>query len=220
MIRYSIAIILGSVLFTSLVVSCGDENPVIQEMRKAPPSYKSLAEKDDVLFNLQLLYPLFDWVEYNRVLDDDLIFFFSEDDIANGSPFTEFEKSDEIRILRHMADPSRHDAVLSIELTLSYSEEEWTPITPEDQKYAGETWYQKTVVYNMIVQAVPDMTFVCTDVNARVTIREGEDYSGKKMWRIIRWRDGITDGLLRTPVEGHAFSKRSSTWGGIKAVYR
>ena len=217
MVRNSIAIILGSVLFTSLVVSCGDENPVIQEMRKAPPSYKSLAEKDDVLFNLQLLYPQYDWQEYNRVLDDDLIFFFSEDDIANGTPFTKFEKSDEIRTLQHMGDDSRPDRVLSIELTLSYSEEEWTPITPEDQKYAGETWYQKTVVYNMTVQAEPNMTYTSTDIKAQFTIREGEN-SGKKIWRIIRWRDAIAGGSAHSLVAGSA-QVETTTWGGIKAVY-
>ena len=219
MVRNSIAIILGSVLFTSLLVSCGDENPVIQEMRKAPPSYKSLAEKDDVLFNLQLLYPQYDWQEYNRVLDDDLIFFFSEDDIANGTPFTKFEKSDEIRTLQHMGDDSRPDRVLSIELTLSYSEEEWTPITPEDQKYAGETWYQKTVVYNMNVQAEPNMTYVSTDIKAQFTIREGEDLDGSKIWRIIRWRDAFAGGLLHADVGKHA-RVQDTTWGQVKALYQ
>ena len=217
--RNSIAIILGSVLFTAVVVSCADENPVIQEMRKAPPSYKSLAEKDDALFNLEMLYPQFDWQEYNRVLDDDLIFFFSEEDIANGTPFTEFEKIDELRTLRNMGDDSRHDHVLSINLTLSYSEGEWDPITPEDQKYAGETWYQKTVVYNMIVQAEPDMTYTSTDIKARFTIREGEDQDGSKIWRVIRWRDAIVGGLLHADVGKHA-DVQVTTWGQVKALYQ
>ncbi len=194
MFRNAIVLILSGVLFTALVVSCGDENPVIEETQKRPPSYKSLAEKDDVLFNLQLLYPQFDLQEYNKVLDDQFIFFFSDDDIGNGIPFTEFFKDDEIRTLRNMGDDSRPDRVLSIELTLSYSEEEWTPITPEDQKYAGETWYQKTVVYNMTVQAEPNMTYISTDIKAQFTIREGEDLDGSKIWRIIRWRDDIQGG--------------------------
>ena len=162
----------------------GDEKP--------PPSYKDLAEKDDVLFNLQLLYPQYDWVEYNRVLDDDLIFFFSEDDIGEG--FTEFEKEDEIRTLQHMGDNSRENAVLSINLNLSYSAGEWTEIVPGDQKYAGENWYQKTVVYNMTVQAEPNMTYISTDIKAQFTIREGEDTDGSQIWRIIRWRAAISGG--------------------------
>ena len=166
--------------------------------RVTPPSpasqnpYKALTSKDDVLFNLQLLYPQYDWVEYNRVLDDDLIFFFSEDDIGEG--FTEFEKEDEIRTLQHMGDNSRANAVLSINLNLSYSAGEWTAIEPEDQKYLGETWYQKTVVYNMTVQAETNMTHISTDVKAQFTIREGEDTDGSKIWRIIRWRDAIAGG--------------------------
>ncbi|MCK5406315.1 MAG: hypothetical protein KAJ37_02620 [Candidatus Krumholzibacteria bacterium] len=53
-------------------------------------SYKDLTTKDDVLHNLELLYPARDVAEYTRVLDDDLVFFFSEADIANGIPFTEW----------------------------------------------------------------------------------------------------------------------------------
>ncbi|MCK5618979.1 MAG: hypothetical protein KAJ17_06250 [Candidatus Krumholzibacteria bacterium] len=202
---------------TMVAVFCGcDADRVTPPSPASQNPYKALTSKDDVLFNLQLLYPQYDCVEYNQVLDDDLIFFFSKDDIGTG--FTEFAKSDEIRTLQHIGDDSRPDRVLSIELTLSYSEEEWTPITPEDQKYAGETWYQKTVVYNMIIQAVPDMTFVCTDVNAQFTIREGENNSGKKIWRIIRWRDAIKGGSARSLVAGSA-QVQTTTWGAIKAVY-
>ena len=192
--KRSVLYITSLVVVAGLTASCifdpektpggGDEKP--------PPSYKDLAEKDDVLFNLQLLYPQYDWVEYNRVLDDDLIFFFSEDDIGEG--FTEFVKDDEIRTLQHMGDNSRANAVLSINLNLSYSAGEWTAIVPEDQKYLGETWYQKTVVYNMTVQAEPNMTYISTDIKAQFTIREGEDTDGSKIWRIIRWRDAIAGG--------------------------
>jgi hypothetical protein len=162
------------------------------EEKKPPPSYEDLSEKDHVLFNLQLLYPRYDWQEFNRVLDDDLIFFFSEDDIGEG--FTEFEKSDEIRTLKNMGDSGRPDRVLSISLRLSYSAGEWTAIVPEDQKYAGEIWYRKTVVYNMTVQAEPDITYISTDIKAQFTIREGEDQDGSTIWRVIRWRDGIKGG--------------------------
>jgi hypothetical protein len=180
----------------SLTASCifDPEKTPGGEEKKPPPSYEDLSEKDHVLFNLQLLYPQYDWQEYNKVLDDDLVFFFSKDDIEDGIPFTEFAKADEIRTLRNMGDTSRQDRVLSINLTLSYSTGEWTAIVPEDPKYAGETWFQKTVVYNMTVQAEPNMTYVSTDIKAQFTIREGEDQDGSKIWRIIRWRDAIEGG--------------------------
>jgi len=181
--------------------------------------YKALTSKDDVLYNLELLYPLCDTTEYKRVLDDDLTFFFSDVDIANGIPFTEFDKQQELESLRNMADENRPDRVLSIELSLSYSEEEWTPITPEDQKYAGETWYQKTVVYNMTVQAEPNMTYTSTGIKAQFTIREGENQDGSKIWRIIRWRDAFVGGLFHADVGKHA-RVQDTTWGGVKALYQ
>ena len=194
--KRTVLYITSLVVVVGLTASCifDPEKTPGGEEKKPPPSYKNLAEKDDVLFNLQLLYPQYDWVEYSRVLDDDLIFFFSDADIANGIPFTQFNRSDEIRTLQHMGDDSRDDAVLSINLNLSYSAGEWTAIVPEDQKYAGETWYLKTVVYNMTVQAEPNMTYVSTDIKAQFTIREGEDQDGSKIWRIIRWRDAISGG--------------------------
>lgn len=189
----NIAILMVVAALTTSCIFDPEKTPGETE-KKPPPSYKALTEKDDVLFNLQLLYPQLDSDEYRRVLDDDMIFFFSDTDIANGVPFTQFNKEDEIRTMQHMKDPSRSDAVLSINLTLSYSEGEWTAIVPTDVKYEGETWYQKTVVYNMTVQAEPNMTYVSTDIKAQFTIREGQDQDGSNIWRIIRWRDAIEGG--------------------------
>ena len=193
--------------------------------RVTPPSptsqnpYKALTSKDDVLYNLELLYPLCDTTEYKRVLDDDLIFYFSQADIWNGIPFTEFDKQQELKSMRNMADENRPDRVLSIELTLSYSEEEWTPITPEYQKYAGETWYQNNVVYNMTVQAMPDMTYMYYNgIDAQFTVREVAGEGGAKIWQIVRWRDDFMGGLLSAGVAGNALV-RETAWGAVKALY-
>lgn len=193
--KRTVLYITSLVVVAGLTASCifDPEKTPGGEDTKPPPSYKDLTEKDDVLFNLQLLYPQTDATEYNRVLDDDLIFFFSEVDIGEGIPFTEFQKEDEIRALRNMGDETRPDRVLSINLRLSYSAGEWTAFIPGDQKYAGETWYKKAVVYNMTVQAEPNMTYISANIKAQFTIREGEDQDGSKIWRVIRWRDGIDD---------------------------
>ena len=182
--------------------------------------YKALTSKDDVLYNLELLYPLCDTTEYKRVLDDDLTFFFSDVDIANGIPFTEFDKQQELESLRNMADENRPDRVLSIELSLSYSEEEWTPIAPDDPAYSHETWYQKTVGYYMTVQAEPNMTYTSNYVlDAQITVREVVAQGGAKMWKIIRWQDYVMGGGLHGDF-GKEPLIRATTWGGVKALYQ
>jgi hypothetical protein len=203
-----------------VAILCGCEADKVTPPSPASQNpYKALTSKDDVLYNLELLYPLCDTTEYKRVLDDDLIFYFSDADIWNGIPFTEFDKQQELKTLRNMADENRPDRVLSIELTLSYSEEEWNPITPEEPAYSHETWYQKTVGYDMTVQAEPDMTYTSYYVlDAQITVREGEDKTGTKIWRIIRWRDAIEGGSTRSLVAGGA-QIQLTTWGAVKALY-
>jgi hypothetical protein len=183
--------IFGLVFITSLTASCifdpeqkpGDVPP------PPPPDYKDLTEKDDVLFNLELLYPQRDVTEYDRLLeDDDFIFFFGGSD---GGEFTQYTKQQELQTLTNMGDDSRPDRVLSIDLTLQYAKGEWTTIYPTDPKYEGETWYQKTVTYRLTVQAAPDMTYVGNDIKAEFTIRLGKDKDGNDIWRIIRWRDDV-----------------------------
>lgn len=181
-------------------------------------SYRDLSIKDDVFHNLELLYPARDVAEYERLLDHDMIFFFSDADIANGIPFTEWYREDEIRVLTNMGDKSRPDRILSINLDLAYSLGPWTAIVPENPKYAGEIWYQKTVVYNFTVQAEPDMTYIGTDIKAQFTIRESEGEGGAKRWRIVRWRDDITGGFFQAGLTRSA-RVQDTTWGGVKALY-
>lgn len=185
-------IVAGLIVVAGLNASCifdpektpGDVEP------PPPPSYKNLTVKDDVLFNLELLFPQLDYTEYNRLLDDeDYVFFFGGND---GGNFTELTKQQELQTMRNMADDTREDAILGIDLSLDYAEGEWTAIIPQDPEYADETWYQKTVTYNFSIQAQPDNTYIADGIKAQFTIRQGKDLDGTTdIWRIIRWRDDI-----------------------------
>jgi hypothetical protein len=183
------------------------------------PGYQDLSARDDALINLELAYSGRDVAEYASLLDDDLIFYLSEADIANGIPYTQFDKQDEIVTLTNMNDDTRQDRVLSVDIDLFYPAGHWSVFVPEDNRYDGETWYQKTVVYNMAVQVMPDMTYMNYGIDAKFTVREVEGQSGAKIWQIVRWQDDVMGGFLRADLEKSAFVEET-TWGRVKSLYR
>jgi len=183
------------------------------------PGYQDLSARDDALINLELAYSSFNRAEYNRLLNPDLIFYFSEADIAQGLPYSQFDKEDEIIALTNMKDDTRQDRVLSINLDLHYPAGQWTVFDPDDPQYDGETWYQKTVIYNMTVQAEPNMTYVGTDMRAQFTVREVAGVGGARKWQIVRWRDDVMGAVLNADLAKNALVKET-TWGAVKALYR
>jgi hypothetical protein len=189
----------------------------VKALYAGKPGYQDLTCRDDVLVNLELAYPSFNQPEYDRLLDgDDFIFFFGE---GVGGEFTQYTKQQELQTLGNMADDTRPDRILSFYLQLSYPKCAWTAIVPTDPKYAGETWYQKTVSYRLIVQAAPDMTYIGNDIRAVFTIRRVKDIDGTTdVWRIVRWRDDLEGFVLQSGSYGDAAVQETS-WGDIKALY-
>jgi hypothetical protein len=183
------------------------------------PGYQDLSARDDVLINLELAYNGRNRSEYNLLLNPDLIFYFSDADVVSGIPYTQFDKEDEIITLTNMNDDTRQDRVLSINIDLHYPAGNWTVFDPDEPKYDGETWYVKTVVYNMTVQTMPNMTYVGTDMSAQFTVREVSGAGGARKWQIVRWKDDVLGGVQRADL-GNIAAVQETTWGQVKALYR
>jgi len=169
---------------------------------KAPPTptqpYKPLdGERDNVLFNLQKAYTERNIDRYSELLDADFLFHFSQKDIDEGIiNRPNWDRTEEINANKNMFNPNfskpNVDPVSKINLTLTYpaGDEKWTQIPPEDHPgYPGETWYEKTVLYRLTVQA-GDKQLVGNDIQASFVVRKAtvEGYTNP-IWRIIAWRD-------------------------------
>jgi len=98
----------------------------ILDPKKAPPKkggpigqeYRSLKEKDDVLINLQLAYNDRNISQYDKLLDDDFIFIFSQTDWQAGKTPRQWDRTSEIRATTNMfsRNPTGKDPITSLSL--------------------------------------------------------------------------------------------------------
>jgi hypothetical protein len=224
----------GFVLFLAVFLalpiwSCSDDdNPV---SHKYPPSpYKCLettCPRDNVLHNLQQSYNDRNISRYDELLDADFLFYFSAADVSGGMVTAEYwSRAAEINANTNLFDPNYSNPsqgpAQDIDLVLTYTESdsEWTPNPAPDQvKYPGETWYEKTVTYNLTVLLPGQFQYICYNKNALFTVRAGAR-GDAEVWQVIVWRDDVEPGLhRRTGGQNSAGLVKPSTWGRVKALY-
>jgi hypothetical protein len=78
----------------------------------------------------------------------------------------------------------------SLNLTMIYppGDGSWIAIAAPPP-FSGETWYQKTASYSIIV-TIGDTTFLGTNINMTITIRPNV-VGQETLWRIVQWRDDV-----------------------------
>jgi hypothetical protein len=157
-----------------------DTTPVIED-------FEDLTQQDHVLHNLQLAYNLRNIKEFERLLDDEFTFFFSEADYGTGDIPVSWTREVEIGANTNLFNPNYPGAyrATNIDLTLIYTEGEWTEIPQGD-----ESWFSKEVEYNITVQTEGGTDYKGNRLKAEFIIREAiPEGETEKIWRIIRWRD-------------------------------
>jgi hypothetical protein len=218
LLKRLILVICALGLSASLFVSCDEEEYSPVKPRPEPSEFKSLAEKDDALFNLELLFNAYNSAEYDRLLGESFVFIFSDADFSGGITPDQWDRATEIRSYNGFFDPTREDfRVTGRSLKLTYPEDNWTEITPDDPvQYPGESWYFTTVIYDMAVtlDVEPELTLIANGMKMEVIIRwDGE----KNHYRMIRWRDDMESGYL---LARRGAAVEETTWGGMKALYQ
>ena len=158
-----------------------------------PVEWPDLTQKDDILFSLEMLFNSeFNESQYDKLLDDDFVFFFSDADFSSGKTPEQWTRETEIQAYKGFYNPNRTEKrVIGRSLKLTYPDDNWTEITPDDPvQYPDESWFFQTVTYNMSVEIdeVPSLTLVANDIKLEVTIRWDPD---KGHYRMIRWRDDV-----------------------------
>jgi hypothetical protein len=216
----------GLVLTLILIVtaSCSDDSD--NGVQPQPSPYKALTQKDHVLFNLQLAYTNRNLAEFTKLLDEGFVFHFSQADFKDGSVGVEqWEVDAELASVVNMFDENFSkpgvDPISKIDLTLKYVEGDnaWNPVTPDDQTtYPDETWYEKTVSYNLICTA-GYIDYTGLNILASFIVRQST-VEGKTIWRIISWRDDTLNRSARVLQGGpQGALVEDSTWGKVKALY-
>jgi hypothetical protein len=220
--RWLAGLFVALILLVSLSCSDDTEDPVGPE----PSPYKALTQKDHVLLNLELACKSRNLMEFDKLLDEDFVFHFSQADFKDGNVrVEEWDRASELASATNMFDEDYSrpgvDPISQIGLTLTYVEGDaaWDPVTPDDQvTYPGETWYEKTVRYDLICTSGP-IDYTGLNIQASFIVRQSA-VGGKNVWRIISWRDD-TQNLLAQLSDRTAnnSSTEVSTWGKVKALY-
>jgi hypothetical protein len=172
-------------------ISCGEDK--ITPPQPTPTiDFKDLKDKDDVLYNLELAYNERHMGQYDKLLDENFTFILSEVDYNSGVvDVPQWDRSREVSVNSKMLDPNLPAdlRVISIDLDLDYQADNWTE-EPENENHPGESWYFKTVDYDLVVKTADDWEHRALDLKAQFTIRWAETTEGEH-WRIILWRDDV-----------------------------
>jgi hypothetical protein len=161
---------------------------------KPPPPqetvYPALDEKDDVFEYLELVYTERNIDRYPKLLDDDFIFWFSIADFNDGQTPEQWGRTEELASATNLFNGYAHPkygAVTGIDLMIT-PEGLWTEVAKTEPPYTGETWYQRTVEYYIVVETTSEWTLQASEKKALITIRQSE-VEGKNIYRIILWND-------------------------------
>jgi hypothetical protein len=173
-------------------------------------------EKDDVLWNLELAYNERNIQQFERLLDDEFIFLFSEVDYNEGRVPISWERPGEIDATTNLFNENLDSPLraTNINLRLDFTEGEWTEIPQND-----ESWFRKDVEYDIIVQTASGVDYKGNRQWAQIFVREAiPDGETGMIWRINRWRDiGGGSRSFNAPASSEV---EDHTWGGIKALYK
>ncbi len=192
----------------------------IKDLYYYGPVYEALTDPDDVLENLELSYNQRNLVEYGRILDDpNFTYYFSPEDAVVGRTPWDWGIVDDLNSAGNMFDPSFQGPPITImELSLLNPAGPWTETTPDQVQFPGETWFFKTIRYNLtvVVATIPEpTTYIMNDKGALITIRQSE-FDGKQRWRIVEWHDDVQTISAQEKSPGLV---GGANWGILKSMY-
>lgn len=164
-----------------------DDPPVTKE-------YKSLKEKDDVLFNFELAYNSRDLNEYIKLTDEDesvFIFVFAKEDFESGKTPQQWPRAKEVEVTGRMFQRGGSDPIQSINMNFSYAAGDiaWEDATPAEG-HEQENWYQKFVTYDLTVETTGGQTYYAIDSQALFIIRYGfNSVAADTVWQVVQYYD-------------------------------
>jgi len=181
------------------------------------PLYEDLKQKDDVLHNLRWAYNQRNVVRIDQLLNADFIFHFSIADYQQGYTPQQWDRASELAATSHMFDPYYPaNPVTSINLDLFYPPGNWVVVDPPPP---AETWYLKTVVYNLVVQA-GELTYIALNTSMDVVVRFA-DAGGDSIWQIVDLSDDTNPSMdMESNGPSGTAVTEEYTWGRIKAQYQ
>ena len=202
-------------LLLVLLLSGCDADPIRPEGPQAP-TFVPLTSRSAVLNNVEVGWNKRRADKIDDLLDANFIFFFAAGDVGGSIP-SSWDRAEELATTEALftsnTAPSPTGPVCrAVRIDLLYDDTlVWDPVVPASAP--SETWYTATMFYTFTFEMEPDNTFIAQNgAKAEFTVRQvGEE------WRLVEWRD-LGSTIVAT--SSGAEADQSTTWGGVKALYR
>jgi len=184
-----------SILFLSAYVLPGcilDPKETPTPPDTTPTVWPELTDKNEIFEYLEKVYENMDIDHFPNLLDDNFIFIFSTADYDKGTTPQQWSRTEELGSARNMFSNhpvEKYGSITSIDLELT-PEGSWIEVPKTEPPFEGETWYQKTAEYRIIVDTTSRYTLQGTEKSALFTVRPVE-VDGKTIYRIVQWDDDI-----------------------------
>jgi hypothetical protein len=199
----------------ALLPACEDD-PVTPPPVEPVLARQPLTSRAAILNNIEYAYKARRGDVLHELLDDEFVFYFAPGDVGGEIP-PSWGRTEEYETTNALFESNTWTAPAgpicrSIRVDLQFNAEtEWAEVLPESAP--GETWYTAEVFYSFTFEMEPDNTYIAQNgAKAEFTVRQVGDE-----WRLVEWHDlGST---IVTASNG-AEVNQSTSWGGIKALYR
>jgi hypothetical protein len=154
-------------------------------------NYKSLAERENLIYNLMLCYREHNLPRYEELLHPDFIWYNQHQDVSGGLPEF-YTKSEDSLITRNMflaaeniySDPKLWIDKLELQIAQPGT---WTPVAEINGTPRTDCWETTRDYYLVLVMTGGDVTYIANDKARFVVVPV--DLNGNKIYKIIQCED-------------------------------
>ena len=202
-----------TVLFFLLITGCEEEKRFFSPAGgDGGDTFKSLTNKEDVVFNLLLSYKKKDIIHFEELLHDDYIWYFQEGDVPGDGP--SWTKDDDVQATGNMFLAALGQFEPKIEtLTLEIENNEWYPIDLINGEYCEDCWWTERIYHFVVV--IGETTYY-GDENVGFLVVPVQAGSVKK-YKILRAYDII--GSYMSSMHDAVSGTEESSWSSIKTIF-
>jgi hypothetical protein len=213
--RISLMITTGCLMAAGLFFGgCSEDDPVQPDPPLPKIEFEDLTERDDALFNLELAYNQRRMDEYDRLLDEGFIFYFSDYDVWWRDAPESWDRQTEVLFSTVLMDPNQPGGIrfIKVSLTLDYPDSNWVE-EPANPDHPDASWWHKSVRYELFVETAGGWKLHSKDQTILITVR-WDDTLGH--WRVVRVRDGTGLAVIQL---APSLGVEPVYWGTLKAGF-
>jgi hypothetical protein len=204
-----------TLLACAMLVSCNDPEAPAPTPPKKDPVFNDLSQKEHVVQNLVGAYLTRDNEEYERVLDPEFRFYFSDGDVSDGLPEEGWSRTQDLASTANLLDPDNPEPnrIVSIDLDVNSENLVWQAVA---DTLLADTLLATNTTYSFAFRTANDISYITYGAPQVQFFVRNVGTDAAPQWRLVRWHDV---GLLERVGAGASALVEETNWGRVKALY-